>query len=520
MKSARLLMLLVTICLAPTSATARPASLPASRIDAIVAKAMSAFSVPGVALAVVQPDGSIYAKGHGVTAVGTSTPTSADTLFGIGSITKAFTTTGIAMLVAEGKLDWNDRVIDHLPEFRMADPWVTREFTVRDLVTHRSGLPPYAGDLVTLTSGKANKQGIYRALAHLQPATSFRTRYAYDNLLYVVAGDLIERLSGMSWQDYTERRILEPLGMDGCAANLSRVSPRRPRSSAHETEMGSLTVVDFPLPSVIDPAGGIVCNAHGMMQWLRLNIGEASVGGSLPGESGMANIFKPVMQLPVGDMAVEFGRSNFAAYGLGWFVRDSYGRLQAEHGGGLPGMVSYISVFPSSKTGVMVMTNRSSAAARAISLQIFEEMFSDEPRDAITKFADMEKAAVKKAEASVAALAAKPRASAKPSLDLPQYAGRYTDPWFGDVEVRNQGGKLVLDLGSQDLTGTLEYYDRDSFIARWANRKLNADAFVNFQLDATGRIEGIKMSAISATTDPSFDFHDLDLRRKGSSDSR
>ncbi|HBY44397.1 MAG TPA: serine hydrolase, partial [Brevundimonas sp.] len=242
------------------------------QIDEVVTTALASFEIPGVAIAVIQPGQAPYLKGYGVVDYRTQTPVNADTLFGIGSISKAFTTTVIAQLEQEGRLDWDDAVIDYVPEFRLSDAWVTREFTIRDLVSHRSGLAPYAGDLVMLTEGKANKAQVYQALAHLEPKSSFRTEFAYDNLLYIVAGDLIERVSGRSWQDEVQSRFLTRLDMRSCVPDQKQLAPSAARSLAHDYADGQLTTVDFPLPDITLAAGGIFCNARGMAQWMAFNL--------------------------------------------------------------------------------------------------------------------------------------------------------------------------------------------------------------------------------------------------------
>ena len=220
---------LAALAVSAGAASADPVRLSERQIDQVVETALASFEIPGVAIVVIQPGQAPYLKGYGVVDYRTHTPVNADTLFGIGSISKAFTTTTIALLEQEGRLDWDDPVINYVPEFRLSDPWVTRAFTIRDLVSHRSGLAPYAGDLVMLTEGKANRAQVYQALAHLEPKSSFRTEFAYDNLLYIVAGDLIERVSGHTWQDEIQSRFLTRLDMSGCVPDQKQLAPDAPK---------------------------------------------------------------------------------------------------------------------------------------------------------------------------------------------------------------------------------------------------------------------------------------------------
>ena len=484
------------------------------QIDEVVEAARASFEIPGVAIAVVQPGQAPHLKGYGVVDHRANTPVDADTLFGIGSISKAFTTTTIALLEQEGRLAWDDPVIKYVPEFRMADAWVTREFTIRDLVSHRSGLAPYAGDLVMLTEGKANRAQVYQALAHLQPRSSFRTEFAYDNLLYIVAGDLIERVTGRSWQDEIQSRFLTRLDLQGCVPDQKQLGPDAPKSLAHDYADGQLTTVNFPLPDITLAAGGIFCNARGMARWMSYNLDPAA--GPELDAARRADLFSPVTLMPLRRAASPYqAGTSFNAYGLGWMVQDSFGRREVQHGGGLPGMVSYLSLYPDDGFGVMVMTNKSSGAARAIAQQLAALKFSPSPVRAIADQGRTEMAAIRAAQAAVAVAGTEPAAAdaPRPALPLAQYVGRYDDAWFGPVEVRQDGEGLVMDLGSQAMTARLRHVDGDRFIAAWNDRTLNADAYVSFRTDPLGAVHDIEMAPVSPRTDPSFNFRDLRLVR-------
>lgn len=505
---------LVALAVGGGAVAGEPVRLSERQIDQVVETALASFEIPGIAIAVIQPGQPPYLKGYGVVDYRTTVPVTADTLFGIGSISKAFTTTEIALLEQEGRLDWDDKVIDHVPGFRLSDAWVTREFTIRDLVSHRSGLAPYAGDLVMLTEAKANHAQVYQALAHLEPKSSFRTEFAYDNLLYMVAGDLVEHVSGRSWQDEIQSRFLTRLNMQNCVPDQKQLAPNAARAQAHAYVDGQLTTVDFPLPDISLAAGGVFCNARGMAQWMAFNLDPAK-GPELDAVR-RADLFSPVTLMPLTRAASPYKTgTTFNAYGLGWIVQDSFGRREVQHGGGLPGMVSYLSLYPEDGFGVMVMTNKSSSAARAITQQLAALKFSPNPVNAIADQGRAEVAAIRAAEAATTSAVTEGSALAapRPSLPLEQYAGRYDDAWFGRVDVKLDGQNLVMDLGSKAMTGELRHVDGDRFIALWQGRALNADAYVNFRLDPRGNIRDIEMSPVSPRTDPSFNFRDLRLVR-------
>ena len=222
-----------TILLAPTTVATSASRLDSESTAAIATRAFEAFSPVGLAVAVVSDGALILSDGYGVRKIGEPAEIDGDTLLPIASLTKAFTAVALAILVDEGALSWEDRVIDHLPVFRMSDAWVTREFTIRDLLTHRSGLPQGAGDLLFWPDGKATRSEVVRALRHLEPETSFRTEYAYDNLLYIVAGELIGEVSGIPWEDFVETRIFEPLDMGDCRALAARTVRVENRATQH-----------------------------------------------------------------------------------------------------------------------------------------------------------------------------------------------------------------------------------------------------------------------------------------------
>src|ERR1700761_8552826 len=229
-------------------------------IDRLAARAMKEFSVPGIAVAIVRDGRVVLAKGYGVRELGKPEPVDADTLFAIGSNTKEFTAASVAILVDEGKLHWDDRVIDYLPDFRMWDPYVTREFTIRDLLTHRSGLGIGAGDLMFVTATDFTRTDLLRALRFLEPASSFRSQFAYDNLVYVIAGQVVAVASGQPWEDFVTARILKPLHMDACAADDTRLTDRGNLAAPHVVVDGKLTRIPALSIPLVAPAGAIQCN--------------------------------------------------------------------------------------------------------------------------------------------------------------------------------------------------------------------------------------------------------------------
>ena len=288
-----------------------------------------------------------------------------ETLFAIASNTKAFTTAALAILVDEGKITWDDFVVDHLPQFRLADPYVTANFTIRDLLTHRSGLGPYSGDLMFFPTTDFTRAEIIDRLRFLPMTTGFREAYAYDNNLYMVAGEVLAAVAGESWEDFVERRILKELGLDGCAVTRSRVTETSNLAKPHAVVEGVLQeVAPFDLETGA-AAGAIWCNIRGLATWVgvQLDQGKISEDRVLFSEEQHREMWSPQTILDVSKSAYEQNRTHFAAYGLGWGLNDFDGYKRVGHTGGLPGMVTMISMLPELNLGVIVLTNQQSGSA-------------------------------------------------------------------------------------------------------------------------------------------------------------
>jgi CubicO group peptidase (beta-lactamase class C family) len=488
----------------------------AAEIDELAERAMVAFATPGIAIGVVKDGELVYAKGHGVRDIRRPDPVDPDTIFQIASLTKAFTAAALGILVDEGKLHWDDPVIDHLPDFRMYDPWVTREFTIRDLLTHRSGLGLGAGDLLFWPRAVSTRTEILKALRHLKPETSFRTAYAYDNLLYVIAGEVVAVVSGVPWEDFVETRIMAPLEMSECRSLPSRVEGHPNRATPHVVVDGELQTTFFSRGGASAPAGAINCNVSGLAKWAAMHLegGELPDGGRLLQEETHEELWKPMTLLPVSDGAREHGRTHFAAYALGWALQDFRGYLHVSHGGGLQGMTTHIALLPEKKVAVVALTNQMTRASRAITSEILNAYISDTPEDWVKVYETQTAERGDQARRVVEEAFANRDADSTPTLPLASYVGTYRDSWYGDVIVEGGSDGLIMRFSrSQLLNGALEHFQYDTFVARWHDRSLFGDAYATFTIGTQGEVEAIRMKAVSPATDFSFDFHDLDLRR-------
>ena len=335
-------------------------------IDALVEKVLTTFDVPGIAVAVVKDDKVIHSKGYGVRSLKTKEKVDENTLFGIASNSKAFTAAALAMLIDEGRMKWDDKVTDYIPEFKMYNPYVTEEFTVRDLLTHRSGLGLGAGDLMMFPdSSNFTKKDIIHNLRYLKPTSSFRTKYDYDNNLYIVAGEVIERVSGITWEDFIEKRIMQPLGFTKSAASINRLKDRSNLISPHAPVNGKVEAIAIDWSETANAAGGIVSNITDLPKWIIMQMNGGKYGEGLSkkmfSEEMHYEMWSP--QTIINTRTTPPYNTHFSAYGLGWFLSDVKGYKQVTHTGGLAGVVTQITLLPEMKLGIIVLTNQQSGAA-------------------------------------------------------------------------------------------------------------------------------------------------------------
>jgi len=513
MRVIRSLVVLVFLAL-PISAQ----ETPPPDIDDHVQSVMREFEVPGVALAIVKDGEVVLARGYGVRRLGERAPVDEFTLFGIASNTKAFTATALGLLVEEGKLEWDAAVVDYLPWFQMYDPWVTRQLTIRDLLVHRSGLGLGAGDLLWWPPSDYTREEIARRLRFIEPATSFRSAYAYDNVLYTVAGEVIEEVTGQTWEEFVEERIIEPVGMTRSTVRYTGLLSSDNVASAHARIEGTVRPVTPFTSDNVTPAGGINSGAADMAKWMivQLDSGRLADGSRLFSPRTTWELWRPVTPIPFGPPPPVLAplERNSLGYGLGFNISDFRGEKLVAHTGGLPGYVSRVALVPGHRLGVAVLTNMESGAAfNAIAWHVVDHYLDAPDFDWLgayaTRMAWIDSVLAERDQRTSAGR----ESSSAPSLPLERYAGTYTDAWYGDVIIAYEDGKLEMRFShTPSLVGEMEHWQYDTFVARWYDRELRADAFVTFALGPSGNIEHAKMRAFSSTTDFSFDFHDLLLK--------
>ena len=509
--------LALLLALTATDAVAAPPDGFDARVEAV----RQAAGTPGMAIAIVENGKVVLAKGYGVRQLGAPDKVDADTVFVIGSTTKAMTAAALATLVDAGKLGWDDKVIDHLPGFQMYDPWVTREMTVRDLLVHRSGLGLGAGDLLYIPRSSYPRAEIVRRLRYIRPATSFRSGYAYDNLLYVVAGQLVEAVSGQSWEDYLRDHLFAPAGMThatvgyaGTLANPDRARPHA-RYGGAVRGTGPQRMLDEQdhLPQASAPAGLVAASANDMARWLQIQLAHGALpgGGRLWSEAQAKEMWAPVTPMPIADLPepVAGTRPNFQAYALGWEVRDYHGARIVWHAGGVFGATSVVVLIPDKNVGFAIELNAEDAEPRhGLMYELIDHYLGLPKQDWPARFGAYRRQRIAAAGATVAARQKAP-AKIGPSLPLARYAGRYVDPWYGPLTVAADATGLKVSFDpTPRMTGRLAHYQYDTFVARFDDPAIEP-AYLTFALDAEGKVARITAKLVSPIADFSFDYADL-----------
>ena len=516
------------VILVALSWSASLAAAPPQGFDQRVESLRKTIGVPGVSISIVEDGKVTLAKGFGVKRLGSQDPVGPNTIFSTGSTGKAVTVAALATLVDQGKIKWDDKVIDHLTWFQMYDPWVTREMTIRDLLVHRSGLGLGAGDLLFVPDAKASRAESVRRLRYIKPATSFRSGYAYDNVLYMVAGQLIEAVTGQTFEKYVADQVFKPAGMLGSTSDddVRLVLPDRAQPHARLNGafrgLGDQQMLNERegLGRNAAPAGGLAVGANDMARWLLIQLAR----GKLPQSEGRLFspeaskemwtpvVFQPTPELPP---ALAAAVPNFYTYALGWDVQDYKGEKIIWHGGFVWGFKTAVVLIPGRNVGFSIAINSEDGVlVNGLMYELLDHYLGQPKGDWPAAWMDYKKQLVASATKAFKAQATT-RAKVGPSLAPARYAGRYADPWYGEIDITDDRGKLNIDFHhTPGMKGRLEHWQYDTFITRFDDKTIEP-AFVTFALDAEGKIDRIKMKAVSPAADFSYDYHDLLFTRVG-----
>jgi len=488
---------------------------PPPDLDDYVARSMNTFETPGMAVAIVKDGIVVFSKGYGVRKLGDATPVDENTLFAIGSNTKAFTAAALATLVDAGKISWDDPVYERLKGFEMYDPYVSKEMRIRDLLCHRSGLSLGEGDLMFWPHTTFTRDEVVYRLRFLKPATSFRTAYAYNNLMFLTAGQVVAEVSGQSWDDYIREKIFLPLGMNNSNTSNSLFTPGGNWAYPHEKVDGTLQVIPFENLDNAGPAGSINSSIADMSKWVLLQLQRGKIPGTenrIFSDQSSQTMWAQQMIVPVGTLPAELKtlQPHFAGYGMGWGLRDYKGRKLVGHTGGVAGFVTRVMLVPEENLGVVILTNAEQTGAfDSLLYHILDSYFGAPTTDYIAAFKALDDKNKKQADETIAKASQSRAADSKPSLPLEKYAGDYSDPWYGKVNIKLENSGLVLNFErTAKGLADLQHWQYDTFKAHWRDRTVE-DAFVTFTLNPDGSINHFTMVAVSPLADFSFDYQDL-----------
>jgi CubicO group peptidase (beta-lactamase class C family)/dienelactone hydrolase len=461
-------------------------------LDRYVAAAARDWNVPGLAIAVVKNDSLVFAKGYGVLEAGKSAKVTEHTRFAIGSTTKAMTSAALAMLVDEGKLRWDDKVIDLIPDFRLYDPYVTREITVRDLLSHRSGLG--GTDLFwVLPDNQYTQTEMIRRLRYVHPSSSFRSQWDYQNVVYAIGGYIVERVSGMPWATFVQKRLFDPIGMTESIALVSQLSGKPNVATPHSEANDTVRVVPIRSTDAIAPAGSVWSSVSDMSKWMRFVLDSGRVGDKrLIAAKTFTEMVTPQIRADMGTYpTLTLLHPNFFSYGLGWFIQDYHGHTAWMHTGSIDGMSALIGLLPSERVGVYVLENLDHAELRhALMYKVFD-LYTGAPDRNWS--ADVKSLL---APAHGAQTATQPAPASHPGLSLDKYAGSYIDSTYGLFEVTNTNAVLHARFEKADF-GDLDHVDYDTFRTR--QTATQGPVPIVFVPDGRGNIGSVRTFGVTFT---------------------
>ena len=461
-----------------------------SALDQYINSSMKDWKVPGASVAIVRDGSVVYATGFGVRDIRTNQPVTPDTLFDIGSCTKAFTSAAIAMLVDEGKMHWDGKVDDYIPFFHLYDPLADENVTIRDLLTHRTGVP--GTDLLWYVYPQASREELIRHLAYVKPTAGFRAKFQYQNVMYVAAGYAVGQVTHSTWDDFVQSRIFQPLGMTESDTSATAAQKSSDYATPHEQNPdGSVKAVPWHNIDNAGPAGSINSSARDMAKWITFQLGDGTYDGKrLISEKNMHEMHIPQMVIPPdGEIPqIFFPDSMQLNYGLGWFVQDYRGHQLILHAGDIDGFATMVVLIPEIHAGYFVVINMTSLYRQVLSNEIADQLLHLPDAGWSARFKKID-AALTAEEKAGEAWQAKRAPGTHPSRDLSAYAGTYRSPAYGDAQIALHDGKLTLHFHS--INTDLDHFQYDTFVVNFGNKTR-----LTFCLDGDGNVDRFTVDGI------------------------
>ena len=443
------------------AALLRAQVFPESAIDAAVEDARKAWKAPGIALAIVHNDKPVLMKGYGVKRLGAEDPVTPDTVFVIASMTKAFGTASMAMLIDDGKMTWDDPVRKHLPYFRLSDPLADANVTLRDIVSHRTGLSRH--DILWIGS-PWNREELIRKIGDAKLSKQFRAEYQYQNLMFTSAGEAVAKAAGIPWEEFVRKRIFEPLKMHNSSFNVDDAQKSPDHASAHQLSKGEVKVSSWRNVDNIGAAGEINSTVRDLANWMRLHLNRGEFEGKrLISARNMDEMHSPQTIVRMDEESKALSpNTNFSTYGLGWRIYDYAGEYVVSHGGSLRGFRSHVVLLPKHKTGFVILSNLGERSMpEALRNSLLDIILGKPARDWNNIYLSWSARNQATAAAKAKEREAKRRKDTRPSLPLDAYAGTYSDASYGDVTVTRRDGALYLKWSAYE--SKLQHFHLDTF---------------------------------------------------------
>ena len=492
------------------------AQVDVARIDAAIAETVERYHLPGIAVGVVADGEVAHVRTIGETVAGSGDRVRPDTLFKIASNSKAMTATVLARLVQAGKLRWDDPVVNHLPHFAMHDPWVTQHMTVRDLLVHNSGLPEGGGDLMLWPEpNHFTRLDITRGLRHIVPAYGFRAGYAYDNLLYVVAGEVAAAAGGASYEDLIRREIFEPLGLEGCrVGEFDRTALSVAQPHWHDGERNIAYRIDPPVvPAIASAAaGGIRCPLDDMLAWATQWLAPTPSQLEWLGPQQREALWYPVTPMPLPQRRKDWNGTHVYAYALGFRLADADGEWTVSHTGTLGGMYSVMTLLPDLRSGYVVMINGEGSEARTVLDQVLLKQFTAPDENATVAGYAARLAAEPKAEDATPVPDTSGRLAVSPD-EVAQWLGTWRDPWLGEATICGRDGRVQFRVAKSPLLAGDLMRVGDRYLVDWHADSVGVEPWMDFAGEGGRRT--LAMSKLDPEADFSSDFEDLAFVRTG-----
>jgi len=472
-------------------------------------KSRKDFKVPGLAVAIVKDGAIIFSEGFGVTDVGTNSPVDGESMFAIASNTKAMTSAALAILVDEGLLKWSDKVVDYLPYFRLYDPWVTQNMTIKDLLIHNSGLATFSGDLLWYGTTYSRVEVIERA-RHLKPVFEFRDGFGYQNIMYMAAGEIIPAVTGKSWDEFVTERFFLPLGMSRTITSTDHLDKFQNVALPHNDLGDEIITIEYLKWDNMAPAGSVISSVNDVSKWLMLQLNR--------GIWHSDTIFSPARSREMWEQGniqsvspfyeANFPSTTFRSYGLGWGLNNYLGRKIISHSGGYDGMISYTCLVPEENLAFVILTNKNSSLYFPLVYKTLDVFLGGESKDWSQWMLNRINEREKNTESRRAQLAETRFKNTTTSLNLTDYAGTYRCKMYGDAVVEVSEVQLTVQLVPTPIfIATLDHWHFDTFELTFHGVPSLPSGFCTFVLGADGKVAEMKIDV----PNPDFDFTELEF---------